>query len=85
MPLKINVFVHPSVSDNRALHQASEQAKSDDVPLLVLFTISPQDYAAHDRSPRRVDFTLRNLRCLQVSCFALVQGLYSRMASRHPS
>ncbi|KAI0322475.1 DNA photolyase, FAD-binding/Cryptochrome [Amylostereum chailletii] len=47
--------------DNRALFQASEQAKKDNIPLVALFVLSPQDYIAHDRSPRRVDFTLRNL------------------------
>ncbi|THH14880.1 hypothetical protein EW146_g5514 [Bondarzewia mesenterica] len=49
------------IIDNRALALASAQAKHDNVPLLVLFIISPQDYIAHDRSPRRIDFTLRNL------------------------
>lgn len=54
------------VHDNRALSRASEQAVKDKVPLLVLFVLSPQDYIAHDRSPRRIDFTLRNLRVIQV-------------------
>ncbi|GLB33926.1 putative DNA photolyase [Lyophyllum shimeji] len=49
------------VSDNRALSLASEQAVKDDIPLIVLFAISPQDYVAYDRSARRIDFTLRNL------------------------
>ncbi|KAJ7180222.1 FAD binding domain of DNA photolyase-domain-containing protein [Mycena crocata] len=49
------------VSDNRALSLASKQAQKDDIPLIVLFLLSPQDYIAHDRGPRRVDFTLRNL------------------------
>lgn len=55
-----------SVQDNRALSQASSQAAKDGIPLLVLFVISPQDYVAHDRSARRVDFTLRNLSVLKV-------------------
>lgn len=55
-----------AVVDNRALAQASSAAKEDNIPLLALFILSPQDYAAHDRSPRRVDFTLRNLSILQV-------------------
>lgn len=33
----------------------------NNVPLIALFVISPQDYVAHDRSARRIDFTLRNL------------------------
>ncbi|KAH8999252.1 DNA photolyase, FAD-binding/Cryptochrome [Lactarius akahatsu] len=55
------------IYDNRALAQASVQALKDHVPLLVFFVLSPQDYAAHDRSPRRVDFTLRNLCVLKGS------------------
>ncbi|EIN10414.1 hypothetical protein PUNSTDRAFT_119399 [Punctularia strigosozonata HHB-11173 SS5] len=49
------------VDDNRALSQASKQAVHEGVPLITLFIISPQDYQAHDRSPRRIDFVLRNL------------------------
>lgn len=55
------------IHDNRALAQASAQALKDHVPLIVLFVLSPQDYAAHDRSPRRIDFTLRNLCVLRDS------------------
>ncbi len=36
------------------------------MPLIVLHVLSPQDYLAHDRSPRRIDFTLRNLQVIQV-------------------
>ena len=57
------------VSDNRALAQASARAQEDHVPLLVFFVLSPQDYAAHDRSPRRIDFTLRNLSVLKVCSY----------------
>ncbi|KAF9569316.1 hypothetical protein CPC08DRAFT_623471 [Agrocybe pediades] len=53
--------------DNKALSQASAQARKDNVPLLALFVISPQDYVAHDRSPRRIDFVLRNLVSLKQS------------------
>jgi len=49
------------IADNRALSQASRFAQKVKVPLIVLFVLSPQDYMAHDRSARRVDFTLRNL------------------------
>jgi len=55
------------VSDNRALFMASEQAKKEATPLIVLFAISPQDYIAHDRSARRIDFTLRNLTIVKAS------------------
>lgn len=54
------------VHDNRALSEASEQARKLEIPLLVIFAISPQDYAAHDRGPRRIDFMLRNLASLKV-------------------
>ncbi|KAF9451666.1 hypothetical protein P691DRAFT_757122 [Macrolepiota fuliginosa MF-IS2] len=53
------------VNDNNALSKASERAQRDGVPLVALFVISPQDYVAHDRSPRRIDFVLRNLEVLQ--------------------
>ncbi|KAH9482561.1 Deoxyribodipyrimidine photo-lyase [Psilocybe cubensis] len=53
--------------DNKALSRASVQARKVGVPLIVLFVISPQDYIAHDRSARRVDFLLRNLAILKES------------------
>ncbi|KAF9226578.1 hypothetical protein BS17DRAFT_794071 [Gyrodon lividus] len=49
------------IVDNRALASASKQAARDNLPLVVLFVLSPQDYLAHDRSKRRIDFVLRNL------------------------
>ncbi|KAG2116073.1 DNA photolyase, FAD-binding/Cryptochrome [Suillus discolor] len=49
------------ISDNRALALASAQAVEDQVPLVVLHVLSPQDYIAHDRSKTRIDFVLRNL------------------------
>ena len=55
------------MNDNRALSLAAEHATRDKIPLLVLFLISPQDYASHDRGARKIDFTLRNLRLLKVS------------------
>ncbi|QRW01681.1 deoxyribodipyrimidine photo-lyase [Ceratobasidium sp. AG-Ba] len=51
--------------DNRALSAASSVAKELGVPLLVLFVLSPDDYVSHDRSPRRIDFCLRNLALLK--------------------
>lgn len=52
--------LHP-VDDNRALSAASTLAKRHNVPLLTMFIFSPQDYVAHDRGARRIDFTIRNL------------------------
>ncbi|KAG1833381.1 DNA photolyase, FAD-binding/Cryptochrome [Suillus variegatus] len=49
------------ISDNKALALASAQAVEDQVPLVVLHVLSPQDYIAHDRSKTRIDFVLRNL------------------------
>ncbi|TEB35633.1 photolyase [Coprinellus micaceus] len=53
------------LSDNRALSKASEKAKEDGVPVAALFVISPQDFIAHDRGARKIDFTLRNLRVIK--------------------
>ncbi|KIK68010.1 hypothetical protein GYMLUDRAFT_155610 [Collybiopsis luxurians FD-317 M1] len=55
------------IADNHALSLASAQAKKEEVPLIVLFVISPQDYKAHDRGARRIDFTLRNLALIKNS------------------
>ena len=55
------------VHDNRAIAQASAQTQKDDIPLIVLHVFSPQDYIAHDRSARKVDFVLRNLQDIRVS------------------
>ncbi|KAI0677169.1 DNA photolyase, FAD-binding/Cryptochrome [Trametes maxima] len=65
------------IRDNRALAQASAQARKDGVPLITLFVLSPQDYAAHDRSPRRIDFTLRNLKCIKDDLARLDVPLYT--------
>ncbi|KAG6911209.1 hypothetical protein DXG01_003076 [Tephrocybe rancida] len=55
------------ISDNRALSLASAHAQEQGIPLIVIFALSPQDYIAHDRSARRIDFTLRNLSKLKIS------------------
>ncbi|KAI0832344.1 DNA photolyase, FAD-binding/Cryptochrome [Trametes gibbosa] len=65
------------IRDNRALAQASAQAHRDAVPLLVLFVFSPQDYAAHDRSARRINFTLRNLEFIRNALARLNIPLYT--------
>ncbi|KAF7332011.1 Deoxyribodipyrimidine photo-lyase [Mycena kentingensis (nom. inval.)] len=49
------------VVDNKALSLASRQAVEDGLPLIAMFVFSPQDYLAHDRGARRIDFTIRNL------------------------
>ncbi|KAJ4478256.1 DNA photolyase, FAD-binding/Cryptochrome [Lentinula aciculospora] len=64
------------ISDNHALSLASAQAKKEEIPLIVLFVISPQDYKAHDRGPRRIDFTLRNLTIIKDSLADLNIPLY---------
>jgi deoxyribodipyrimidine photo-lyase len=54
------------VEDNTAFARAGKKARELGVPLLVLFVLSPGDYKIHDRSTRKIDFTLRNLRYLKV-------------------
>ncbi|OCF35932.1 hypothetical protein I317_00453 [Kwoniella heveanensis CBS 569] len=53
------------IEDNTAFHRASERAQEFGVPLVVLFVLSPGDYKIHDRSTKRIDFMLRNLRYLK--------------------
>jgi hypothetical protein len=75
-------FQDMRIDDNRALSQASQHAQQLGLPLVVLFVISPDDYEAHDCSPRRVDFVLRNLAVLKVGHFALyirVANVWTRM------
>lgn len=62
--------------DNKALHLASEKAKSKGVPLICLYVVSPQDYQAHMTSPARVDFALRTLEVLKEELAALDIPLY---------
>ncbi|KAK4704489.1 deoxyribodipyrimidine photo-lyase, partial [Phenoliferia sp. Uapishka_3] len=63
--------------DNRALALASEYASSLSLPLIILHIFSPSDYAAHDRSPRRIDFHLRALRLIQTAAAKLDIPLFS--------
>ncbi|WWC72736.1 uncharacterized protein I206_106700 [Kwoniella pini CBS 10737] len=53
------------IEDNTALYKASEKAKELGVPLIALFVFSPGDYKIHDRSNKKIDFILRNLRVLK--------------------
>lgn len=64
------------ITDNKALHLASEKAKSKGVPLICLHIISPQDYQAHVTSAVRVDFVLRTLEVLKADLAALSIPLY---------
>ena len=50
--------------DNRALAHATGIAQTHKLPLVVLHVFSPGDYKAHDRSARRIDFQLRQMRYL---------------------
>ena len=54
------------ISDNRALSIASSIAQENGKKhIFALHILSPEDFAAHDRSARRVDFMLRNVRTVQ--------------------
>lgn len=64
------------VRDNRAFSQASAYARQRNLYLIALFVISPQDYIAHDRSARRIDFVLRNLTHIKDSLAELNVPLY---------
>ena len=64
------------IQDNKALHLASEKARSKGVPLLCVFIVSPQDYEAHMTSPVRVDFMLRTLEVLKEDLAKLDIPLY---------
>ncbi|KAH9966087.1 DNA photolyase, FAD-binding/Cryptochrome [Russula dissimulans] len=70
------------ICDNRALAQASARAIEDHIPLLVFFVLSPEDYVAHDRSSRRIDFTLRNLTVLKDSLAKLNIPLHVSLHSQ---
>ncbi|WWC92474.1 uncharacterized protein L201_007432 [Kwoniella dendrophila CBS 6074] len=53
------------IEDNTALYKASQKAQEFSVPLIALFVFSPGDYRIHDRSNKKIDFILRNLRVLK--------------------
>ncbi|GAA5905644.1 hypothetical protein JCM8208_005793 [Rhodotorula glutinis] len=53
------------LDDNTALSYASAVAQDMHLPLVVLHIFSLGDYKSHDRSPRRIDFQLRQLAYLQ--------------------
>ena len=64
------------ITDNKALHLASEKAKSRGVPLICVHIISPQDYKAHMTSAVRLDFVLRTLEVLKADLGQLDIPLY---------
>jgi hypothetical protein len=76
------ISMHVLVSDNRALSLASKKAQKDDIPLVVLFILSPQDYIAHDRSARRIDFVLRNLELIKASSTSTYCSFYAHTHTR---
>lgn len=53
------------LDDNTALSYASAIAQDLKLPLLYLHLFSIGDYKSHDRSPRRIDFQLRQLAYLR--------------------
>ncbi|KAL7420904.1 DNA photolyase phr1 [Cryptotrichosporon argae] len=59
------------VEDNTALSLAASKASELGLPVVGLFVLSPGDYKWHDRSARRIDFMLRNLRWCQQRLDAL--------------
>jgi len=77
LPLHLSIKYPPIVNDNRAISHASRFAKFKGVPLIVFFVFSPQDYTAHDRGARRIDFTLRNLKFIQAQLDKLGVPLFT--------
>ncbi|KAI5479988.1 hypothetical protein MNV49_002278 [Pseudohyphozyma bogoriensis] len=65
------------ITDNRGLALASRLAQDHSVPLVVLHVFSPSDYTAHDRSPRRIDFQIRQLHLLQPALAKLNVPLFT--------
>lgn len=64
------------LKDNRALKMASDLAAKNNIPLICMYILSPQDLTAHLSSPARVDFTLRNLQVLKKKLSQLDIPLY---------
>ncbi|KAK4048518.1 DNA photolyase phr1 [Microbotryomycetes sp. JL201] len=65
------------ITDNRALAFASGFAQKHKLPLVALYVISPGDFKAHDRAPRRIDFMMRQLKVLQPHFDELNVPLYT--------
>lgn len=73
------------ITDNKALHLASEKAKSKGVPLICIHILSPQDYKAHMTSAVRVDFVLRTLEVLKADLAELNIPLYVETVEKRKS
>ncbi|KAI9885576.1 MAG: hypothetical protein M1823_002635 [Watsoniomyces obsoletus] len=69
------------LQDNTALHLAAQKAKEDNIPLICLYLISPQDYQAHVRAPARIDFMLRTLAIIRDDLAKLDIPLYIETVS----
>ncbi|KAI1768112.1 deoxyribodipyrimidine photo-lyase [Hypoxylon sp. FL1150] len=65
-------------TDNRGLWEASQKARAagDDVPLVCVYVVSPEDLEAHLTAPIRVDFMMRTLHALKRDLAALDIPLY---------
>lgn len=55
------------ISDNKGLAHAASIARDSGRHLVVLHCLSPNDFKAHKRSARRVDFVLRNLKSIKAA------------------
>lgn len=64
------------LQDNKALSLASQKAKSQGVPLICIYLVSPQDFRAHVTADVRVDFILRCLALLKTKLAELDIPLY---------
>ncbi|CZR55508.1 probable deoxyribodipyrimidine photo-lyase PHR [Phialocephala subalpina] len=73
------------LKDNKALHLASEKAKSRGVPLICIYIVSPQDFEAHLTAPVRVDFILRTLEIVKKDLAALDIPLYVETVEKRKS
>ncbi|KAK2763234.1 hypothetical protein FQN54_009870 [Arachnomyces sp. PD_36] len=67
--------------DNRALQSAFQVARDNNIPLIGLYILSPDDLTAHLSSAPRVDFTLRTLATLKRDLGELDIPLY--METQH--
>ena len=73
------------ITDNKALHLASEKAKTKGIPLICIHIISPQDYKAHMTSAVRLDFVLRTLEVLKEDLAQLHIPLYVETVEKRKS
>ncbi|TIB73212.1 deoxyribodipyrimidine photo-lyase [Wallemia mellicola] len=70
------------IVDSRGLSFASDYAARYGIPVIILHVFSPEDYAAHDRSARRIDLILRKLHSLQEELDELNIPLYTFTAEK---